>query len=31
MIGLDDNRLEVSQRFGATATVNRSGGTAAEQ
>jgi alcohol dehydrogenase len=31
MIDLDDNRLEVSKRFGATATVNSSDGTAAEQ
>ena len=31
MIDLDDNRLEVSKRFGATATVNSSDGKAAEQ
>ena len=31
MIDLDDNRLEVSKRFGATTTVNSSGGTAAEK
>ena len=31
MIDVDDNRLEVSKRFGATATVNSSGGTAAEK
>jgi alcohol dehydrogenase len=31
MIDLDDNRLSVSQRFGATAIVNSSGGKAAEQ
>ena len=31
MIDLDDNRLEVAKRFGATATVNSSDGTAAEQ
>ncbi len=31
MIDLDDNRLAVSQRFGATAIVNSSDGTAAEQ
>ena len=31
MIDLDDNRLEVSKRFGATATVNSSDGSAAEQ
>ena len=30
MIDLDDNRLEVSKRFGATATVNSSDGKAAE-
>lgn len=31
MIDLDDNRLEVSKRFGATATVNSSDGKAAEE
>ena len=31
MIDLDDNRLQVSKRFGATATVNSSQGHAAEQ
>jgi alcohol dehydrogenase len=31
MIDLDDNRLEVAKRFGATATVNSSDGKAAEQ
>jgi alcohol dehydrogenase len=31
MIDLDDNRLEVAKRFGATATVNSSDGRAAEQ
>ena len=31
MIDIDDNRLEVAKRFGATATVNRSDGKAAEQ
>jgi alcohol dehydrogenase len=31
MVDLDDNRLEVSKRFGATATVNSSDGTAVEQ
>lgn len=30
MIDLDENRLEVSKRFGATATVNATGGKAAE-
>ena len=31
MIDLDDNRLEVGKRFGATATVNSAGGDAAQQ
>ena len=31
MIDLDDNRLEVAKRFGATATVNSSDGKAAEK
>ena len=31
MIDLDDNRLEVAQRFGATATVNSADGKAAEE
>lgn len=31
MIDLDDNRLAVGQRFGATATVNNTGGDAAQQ
>lgn len=31
MIDIDDNRLEVAKRFGATATVNSSDGKAAEQ
>jgi alcohol dehydrogenase len=31
MVDLDENRLAVSKRFGASATVNSTGGTAAEQ
>jgi len=31
MIDVDDNRREVGKRFGASATVNGSGGTAAQQ
>ena len=31
MIDLDDDRLEIARRFGATATVNSTDGTAVEQ